>query len=214
MISVITCVSDTHQYNTFCLPTLLQTSEQLKAQGIPELDIIRVSHPTSIYSAYNDASSKAKYRTKVFMHQDVNLMDTSWLNKVVAAFTMDEKIGMVGFVGTRKLADKGFWWESGGQYITGQLYSGQESANWIFDNQSFMTEVECLDGFFLAINRDFTWDESLTGFHFYDMDASRSMRADGYKLAQVDHKAWHIGAIRNQDLTELWKPYNKKWGLE
>lgn len=213
MVSVITCVSNQDQYERFCLPTLKETSERMLTFGLPELDIIQTSHPTSIFLAYNDAMQKAKFPVKVFMHQDVDLLDTNWLNKVLTAFSSDKTVALVGLVGTKKLGDRGFWWESGREHIVGELYSGQEKADWKYNTAKEMNYVECVDGFFMATNQPFPFDANMTGFHFYDMDYSRTVRKLGYKIVNVNHKAWHIGAIRDQDLNHLWKVYKKKWSL-
>jgi GT2 family glycosyltransferase len=63
----------------------------------------------------------------------------------------------------------------------------------------------------MATNRDVRFDENMEGFHLVDMDYCRSVLAAGYKIGVVPHKAWHIGAIRNQDTSKYLEAHYKKW---
>ena len=50
-------------------------------------------------AGYNEAmqSSDAKY--KIYMHQDVFIKDTEFLDKIIQIFKEDSEIGMIGMVG-------------------------------------------------------------------------------------------------------------------
>lgn len=210
MISVIICCSNFEKYTQFCLPILEETDRLLKSFDFQPLEFIIVMNPDSIFKGYNTGLSIAKNSIKVFMHQDVNLLNPHWALKLIRAFSNPE-YGLIGFVGTKKLPHQGFWWESGKEYIVGELYSGAEKADWVFNRVNMLTEVECVDGFFMATNRNIKFDEVLKGFHFYDMDYSRTLRKEGLKVGVLNHKVWHIGAIRNQDTSIYLEAYNTKW---
>lgn len=145
------------------------------------------------------------------MHQDVNLLQTTWLFKIVKAFAENPDYGLLGFCGTKKLPEKGFWWEEGREFLVGELYSGKEKALWSFNPISTLAEVACVDSFFMATNRDVRFDESLPGFHLVDMDYSRTFTSLGYKIGVIPHRAWHVGAIRNQDTSQYLEAHYKKW---
>lgn len=210
MISLISCVNKIEQFNEYVLPSFAQVQTWAKDNLLPQPELIKVESNESIFKAYNEGISKASFPIKVFIHQDVNLLDSTWIPKILHAFT-DPQTGLVGFVGTKKLPDWGFWWDSGREHIVGELWSGLEKANWIFKTINESEEVECIDGFFMATNKDIKFDENLRKFHFYDMDYSRTMKRSGFKVKVIPHKAWHIGAIREQDTTDLMNKYYAKW---
>lgn len=209
MVSIITSVNNREQYENFFLPSINKLQKMLDEMNLPTLDLITVTGSESIAKNYNAGMRRAVYKIKVFVHQDVDLIDHSWVFKLLKIFSEYPDVGLVGMVGTKKLLEQGFWWESGKEHIVGEVFSGKEKADWSFMPVIFPTEVQCVDGFFMATNENILWDENLEGFHIYDMDYSRTVAQAGLKIMVMPHKAWHIGAIRTDkpDLTY----YNNKW---
>ena len=211
MLSVIVSVSDVFCFNNMLKASLQDTSEMLESRGDYPLDIQVVEGNSSIFSNYNLGMEKSRYPIKVFIHQDVHLLDTLWVDKVINAFFSFPSCGLIGLVGTTKLFNQGMWWESGNEHIFGTVLSGKEKADWSFGIVNDPVEVECVDGFFLATNTNIKWDTELTGFHLYDLDYSREIKKAGYTIMVIPHKAWHIGEIRES--TPNFNPYYKKWGF-
>ena len=148
------------------------------------------------------------------MHQDVNLLDPSWAFKLIRAFAENPDFALLGFAGTKKLPQKGFWWEEGKEHLVGELFSGEEKANWVWKRVDTLEKVECIDSYFMATNRDVFFDGSITGFHLVDMDYCRTFLSLGYNIGVIPHKAWHIGAIRSQDTSKYLEEHYKKWNSE
>lgn len=213
MLSIITSVSNQKQYEDFFLPSINKLQNFLVENNLPKLDLITVSGSYSITKNYNQGMRKAIYKIKVFIHQDVDMMGIDWAFKLLKIFADNPDVGLVGLVGTIKLADRGFWWASGKQFICGELWSGEDKINWCFSKSKEPVFVQCVDGFFMATNRDIYWDEQLLGFHCYDMDYSRTVGSKGLKIMVMPHKAWHIGKIRKPDHEKLFEFYYKKWFL-
>jgi hypothetical protein len=211
MLSIIICCNDKEQYNEFCYPALYRTDQLLRMLGQDPLDIQLIYNVETIFKGNNEGIEKAKYPIKVFMHQDVNLLQTTWLMKIVKAFAENPEYGLLGFCGTKKLPARGFWWEEGKEHLIGELYSGKERAPWVFNRVTELTEAECIDSYFMVTNRDVLFDPSLPGFHLVDMDYSRTFSSLGYKIGVVPHKAWHIGTIRDQDTTKYLEAHYEKW---
>tara|TARA_B100000614_G_C14476671_1_gene464892 strand:- start:438 stop:1085 length:648 start_codon:yes stop_codon:yes gene_type:complete len=211
MISVIICCNNQQQYDDFCYPALYRTNQLLKSLGQEELDIQLIYDAPSIFIGNNEGIRKAHFPIKVFMHQDVNLLQTSWLMKIVRAFAEYPEYGLLGFCGTRKLPSTGFWWEEGKQHLLGELYSGEEKKLWSLNPVKGLTQAECIDSYFMATNREVYFDEDLPGFHLVDMDYSKTFTALGYQIGVVPHRAWHIGAIRDQDTSHYLETHYKKW---
>jgi hypothetical protein len=213
MISIITSVNDQEQYEQFMMPSMNRLQKFLMDSNLPTLDIIKVSGSESIGKNYNEGIRKAIYKVKVFIHQDVDMLEIDWAFKLLKIFADYPDVGLVGLVGTVNFPNRGFWWTSGREFIRGELWSGKEKADWAFLPVIAPTTVECIDGFFMATNRDILWDEDIKGFHCYDMDYSRTITKNGLKIMVMPHKSWHIGEIRDAKHEHLFETYYKKWNL-
>lgn len=217
MISVITSVNDEESYERVFMPCINRTQELLRSLNLPELDLVKITGAESIMGAYSLGQEQAIFRLKAYIHQDVDLLDSSWVFKLLRSFAEYPNFALLGLVGTTRLPDRGFWWESGKEFIRGELFSGKEKADWVFSPVSNVTEVESIDGFFMASNSWLHWDKRIPGWHFYDMEISRRVREwcdnDSIKVGVLPHKAWHIGEIRsNEGVQELLDAYHKRWG--
>ena len=63
-------------------------------------------------------------------------------------------------------------------------------AQWKCDFTS--TEVETVDGFFIATNHSIPWNEDIKGFHFYDCDYCNTIRLQyNKKILVLNHLAYH-----------------------
>lgn len=214
MISVIVSISDQKKVDEFLYPSLFRTDKFLKDNNLPELDKVFCAGKENIAKNYNEANTRAKYKIRLYLHEDVELGDPSWLFKTLSVFAADDTVKLVGLVGTSKLQDKGMWWESGKEFLLGELFSGKEHADWPLNPLLVPTRAECCDGFFMCFSEPPTWDENLPGFHFYDMGQSRKIKKAGGKIMIIPHKAWHIGEIRTPIKDEEWKVYYDKWNIK
>jgi hypothetical protein len=213
MISLIASVKDKEKLNKFLLPSINKTNDLLLSLDLPLIDFIEVSGSKSIAENYNAGIKRAKHKIIAFVHEDVDLLSPSWLFKILKVFASDITISLIGFIGTTKQSSSGFWWVSGKEYIFGRVIAGLERAIWDFNIvENDYIEVECVDGLFLATNKDIRFDENLLGFHCYDMDICRQVRKMNNKVVVVPHLVWHIGEIReNTGVKDLLEVYSKKW---
>lgn len=60
----------------------------------------------SMAAGYNEAMKKSNARYKVYLHQDVMILETAFIENLLHIFR-DPKVGMVGMVGARKLSRNG-----------------------------------------------------------------------------------------------------------
>jgi len=214
MLSMIISLNNQEMLDSFFMPSFLQTQEILKSNSLPEMELVFVEGNKSIFKNYSIGQAKAKFPVKAYAHQDVNLMEPTWLFKILSAFAENPEYGLFGFVGTTKLNNRGFWWESGKENIRGELFSGKEKADWNFCPISTVVQAECVDSYFLVSNRHLNWNENARGFHACDMEICRTAASQGYKIGVIPHKAWHIGEIRTMEgVDELLEEYYKRWNL-
>lgn len=208
MFSIICSVSNTETFKKYLEPSI----ELVKSCYKIDPQVILVEGTESIFKNYNVGLRQTCHQVNVFIHQDVALEDPIWVFKMLSTFASYPECGLIGMVGTTEMPGKNqMYWESGRQYIYGQLYSGVERADWKFNEIEESKEVACIDGFFMATNWQLKFDEHLNGFHLYDMAYSRQVKELNQTIRVIDYKAHHIGAIRN-DKPDF-ETYNKIWGL-
>lgn len=179
-ICFIACVND----DIFFSECLLYISRLYVPEGF-EIDVLSIKESVSMTSGYNNAmfASDAKY--KVYLHQDSFITDRYFLFELIDIFSSDSTIGMVGIVGTPKMAKDGCMWNA---ERIGDLYDEYNSDIEKTDSYSKIgtydiISVEAVDGFLMATQCDIPWREDLfTEFDFYDASQSMEFIRKGYKV--------------------------------
>ncbi len=172
MLSIITCSIDKEYLYKFI------TSLERTIDVVYELVVIdNKLENLSISKAYNKGAKLAKFNNFVFVHEDVEFLNGTWASSTVELLS-DSRIGIVGVAGSSYLpTSPTAWYLPDEKYNNvfihqGFKYSGKPQR---FDNQGEdLTPVYLLDGVFLAMRKDvfdeFPFNESLGGFHAYDVD--------------------------------------------
>jgi hypothetical protein len=223
MLSVITCVGNYDKYNDVLLPSLHKTTEFLWRNSLPALNTVVVegSNFNNIAEAYNYGKNKATYPIKVFVHEDLDLLDPSWVLKILYAFSSNPNCGLIGLVGTQKVNHFDNWWTQGEAYIYGKQFYRENKTLMTFNPVSEIVKygMECIDGCFLATNRNIFFDTSLFYESFlsaYEHDLSKQIKSLNLDIGVIDHNSWHVCATHGakRDPSKLFESYRKKWGIE
>lgn len=158
---------------------------------IPEsysIDVLTIQDAVSMASAYNEvmAASDAKY--KIYMHQDVYLLNRNFLMDLLAIFQSDPQIGLIGMVGYDSISSDGIMWHAprcGNLYYANPPipYPALESYSYSLEQDSYHS-VALIDGLLMATAYDLPWDSVLlTGWDFYDAFQSIHFLQKGYRIA-------------------------------
>lgn len=158
-----------------------------------EIDIITIREAKSMTEAYNAAmeSSDAKY--KVYLHQDVFIINQNFISDILKVFKTDEKIGMLGLIGGVKLPESGIVYNA---WNCGRTISSDYSL--AVDTRFYQKDpyicVEALDGMLLATQYDIRWREDiLKEWDFYDISQSfEFLKAGYYIVIPFQDTAWTI----------------------
>ena len=206
-------------YESMLLPSLNRVKQFIKNNNLPDIQIIEVSGTTSMTENYNKGLAQAIYPIKFYIHEDVDIMDN--INeipvflKIALLFAENPDVGMIGMVGTKK-AGNGFWWDDEGLANTcGRVLTTERKiyAQWKCNFSE--TDVETVDGFFMATNHNIPWNEDITGFHFYDCDYCNTIRLTHNKKIMVhNHLCYHYsnGDGAYSDVAQRLKTYfMEKW---
>lgn len=185
-ICFIMCVNNP-QYEQECIRFI----QNLKVPEGYEIEQLSVYDAKSMTSGYNEAMASSDAKYKVYLHQDVFIVNKNFIENILHVFE-DESVGMIGMVGSAQLPSDGIMWSGDriGRLYTSNVNAAGEAVLGLADFP--VSEVEAVDGLLMATQYDVPWREDLfTGWDFYDVSQSMEIRRKGYKVV-VPHmdKPW------------------------
>lgn len=149
------------------------TIEQQAVRGAP-----------SITAGYNQAMRNSRAKYKVYLHQDVQIINPIFIAEVHSLFARYPALGMLGVLGAKKLPPNGVWWEAAEVYgkvlFSGQLLDLKTPIPGEFAN------VQAIDGMIMITQYDRPWREDIPlNWHFYDASQSLEFIKAGYQVGVV-----------------------------
>lgn len=189
-ICFITCVNDDVVYSE-CL-------KYINNLNIPEnfeIETLCIKEAKSITSGYNEAMRNSDAKYKVYLHQDVFIINKNFIYDVIATFNDNNEIGILGLAGANTIPTNASWWDSTHRF--GKVYENHTGKMKLLDLGEVEVnyqEVKALDGFLLATQYDVPWREDIfTGWHFYDISQCVEFTLKGYKAVVVrQEEPWCI----------------------
>lgn len=140
----------------------------------------------SVAAAYNDAMEKTDAKYKVYLRPGVFLIYAGFLERMLNIFTRHKKVGMLGLVGNRSLAEDGCpfsdgtWRRAGGYYAEEADGRKRRFFSRVVDRYEKMA---VLDGLALMTQYDLPWREDLfLGRDFYDCAQSLEFQKAGFEV--------------------------------
>ncbi len=148
-----------------------------------EIETLAIREAVSMAAGYNKALGQTDAKYKVYLHQDVFIINKHFLQEILDLFK-HLPIGMIGVAGCRQIPPSGVWWEAGCLY--GKVYdshTGRLSLLAFQEVEDEYKEVQGIDGLLMITQFDIPWREDIfTGWHFYDLSQSREFNRAGYKV--------------------------------
>jgi GT2 family glycosyltransferase/acetyltransferase-like isoleucine patch superfamily enzyme len=189
-ICFITCVDDNIQYQ--------KSLNYIRNLIVPEgykVECICIKDAKSMTGGYNLAMEKSDAKYKIYIHQDVFIVNKHFLVDILKTFHENSNIGMLGVVGAKTLLQNCIWWESNYKY--GKVYDSHSGELGLLNFNNPKDEFECvkaIDGLIMITQYDVKWREDIfNGWHFYDVSQSLEFLNLGYDVAVVkQEKAWCI----------------------
>lgn len=175
----IMCVND----ERWCEESLLYINNLLKPDGI-EIEIRVMYEEASMASAYNKAMRESDAQYKVYLHQDLLIVNPYFIEDVVKIFSMDPNIGLLGVIGAKSLPPNAIWWE--GPKV-GRIYDSHTNRMELLDFEqpsSIVEYVEAIDGCIMITQYDIEWNEKVCkGWHYYDISQCMEFSTYGLRTA-------------------------------
>lgn len=177
-----------------------------------EIEIIPIYDAVSMASGYNEAMKKSDAKYKIYLHQDVLIIEKDFISKVLKVFNSNAGIGMIGMVGNRTIASDGCPWSDGMHRRVGEIYADLITQNCysLFSKaEKPYEDVVVVDGLLMATQYDLPWREELfKGWDFYDCSQALEFIKAGYRVVvPYMEKPWcfHDNDILNMNNYEKWR---------
>ena len=157
-----------------------------------------------------------------FSHDDITFDTKNWGKKLLRVINKNPDFGIVGIAGSRELPKSGKWWENN-SHMYGQVYHQHEGKKWLSKYSDkkigFLDNVVLVDGLFFAVKKDMIkceFDESVKGFHFYEVDFCFRNYKEGVKIgvtSDIDVTHLSIG-MTNEEWEDNRKLFADKYKKE
>lgn len=158
----------------------------LKIPNGYSIEIIEITDAKSMTNGYNMAGERTDAKYKVYMHQDVFIINRFFLYDMLAVFATDAAIGMIGMVGYPRITSDGIMWHEAryGEPLYGSKhYSDADVASYRYAISDGIEDVALIDGLMMITAYDLAWEEEkLTDWDFYDAFQSLKYLANGYRV--------------------------------
>lgn len=176
-ICFIMCVN-----NTAYEAEQMQYLQNLTVPEGYEIDVLSIWEAESMTAGYNEAMRASDAKYKVYLHQDVFIVEPDFISKMLKIFQKKE-IGMLGMVGAEKLPENAIMWQGkrvGKLYFNMRYQSEESEVGPVAEEYS---QVEAIDGLLMATQYDLPWREDLfDGWDFYDVSQSQEFLRKGYQV--------------------------------
>lgn len=179
---------------------------------VPEgynIDIISIEKVESMAAAYNAAMDASEAKYKVYLHQDVFILNRDFIADILKIFQEDNSVGMIGMVGCRELPAGS---ECCNHWDTGRVlaYDGTNVQDLDLrkcqDNDADCVIVEAIDGFIMATQYDYKWQEEVRdGWHRCDFPQVLEMQRHERRVVvpyQAEPWCYHDCEAENEEELE------------
>jgi len=152
------------------------------------LRYLRNDNNVGLIRALNQGAQLAEGDLLCFLHNDTEMRDPRWLERLTGAVQSSARIGLAGLYGARRL-------RRDGRYVGRTIVHCLEGEG---NLAAPRLEVAAVDGVCLALARDALeavggFDEGYGFFHGYDRDLSFAVRELGLRCAVVNAPFVHRG---------------------
>lgn len=164
-----------------------------------EVDVITITEAKSMTSGYNEAISCCDAKYKIYMHQDVFIVNRNFLSDILTIFNSDPKIGMIGMIGYPTVSPCGIMWTEK-RYgavpmygVTNRKYHHMDFSDYSFNVKTELNDCAVIDGLCMITQYDVPWDEDFNAWDFYDASHSIDMLEAGYRVVVPTQRVpWFI----------------------
>ncbi len=210
-IEFIICSNDINE-----LEETIYYINRLEIPAGVSVSVTSITDSLSICSGYNEGMNASSAQYKVYLHQDVRIIEESYISRILDLFMSDPLIGLIGFIGTKTFPKDGTMWnvDRFGAMIETHIHETCMVRNY---NKKKDLDVMLCDGFMLATQYDIPWREEIfDGWDFYDASQCMEFRRHGYKImVPYQEKPWCVhdcGFVNLKNYDKYKERFLKEYG--
>lgn len=145
----------------------------------------------SIFEAYNIGIERSSGEIICFLHDDIFIHTKNWGKIIEQLFREKPEAGLIGIAGSKiKTKMPSAWWDCPEEQKVINIIQHfkepeREQEKWYKGfNTDSEVEVAVIDGVFIALRKDESiyFNDTMKGFHNYDMNISLEYAKKGYKI--------------------------------
>lgn len=154
-----------------------------------ETDLLVIREAKSMLEGMEEGRQSTDAKYKVFMHQDVLILNRNFIQDIIDIFYSDSKIGLVGMVGSPKMPPDAVMWHN---ERVGNCFGFRKNVD---NSEPFLDacqDVDAVDGLLMATAFDVPLRKDLfDGWDFYDVSTSFEYKRAGYRVVVPNQrKPW------------------------
>ncbi len=190
-ICFIYCVNNDHLlFRSLC------TIDKLYIPGGYTIENRVIKNASSITKAYNDAMKNSNAKYKVYLHQDMEIINPNFLKEMLMIFLKHPQLGLMGVAGAKQLPPDAYWPHA--PVCFGKFMWDTTPFVWNEVIGDYET-VQAIDGVAMISQYDVLWREDIfKGWHFYDISQSLEFIKAGYEVGVARQTApWFLHQVHD-----------------
>lgn len=176
----ISCVNDEELYE--------ESVRYINSLHVPEgivIEFVSIRNACSMTEGYNRGMKMSDAKYKIYLHQDVFLINKKFITEILDLFHSHPNVGMLGVIGAKQIPPSGVWWEAKEQY--GAVIENSFNSKMRILSPGEVTNdieiVEGIDGLIMITQYDLPWREDIfDGWHFYDISQCMEFINAGFRV--------------------------------
>ena len=167
---------------------LKESSLYIQSLNIPigyEIETIPVENAVSMCTEYNFAMQKTDAKYKVYLHQNVFIINQNFIKDILDIFQQNKNIGLLGVAGGKVLPTNGEWMDAKEKF--GKFYDSHTGKMQLTSFNEPVNQyelVQAVHGLIMITQYDIPWREDIfNGWHFFDVSQSIEFLKKGYQVA-------------------------------
>ena len=200
-------MSEDHQFNFIYFvkneSECSKSSKSLDSLKVPsgfKISKMVLNGDFSIIEGYNFVLRNSTAKYKIYLHQDLKIINPNFLDNILSLFTKYSDLGMLGVIGALELPVNGNWWEATKRY--GKIIFAGKLISHPFASVDDYQPVQAIDGKIIITQYDLPWRADLFKKpYFYDTAQCLEFIKAGYKVGvPCQNEPWCAYEYKNDAL--------------
>jgi hypothetical protein len=145
----------------------------------------------SLSQVYNEIIDESSNDILVLCHDDIYFDTNRWGKKLLKSFENHSEYGILGVAGSTYMSKSGQWWEDRTKMygVVNHEHEGKKwSSKYSQNEENDIKQTAIVDGLFISFDKNKIkkrFDETVEGFHFYDVEFTFQNHLEDVKVGVI-----------------------------